>query len=115
MPFFHFFPFFYVLCSLLVFPLNLLPDTCSTLASLTNSHAPVDPCIPAIYSSNDFLIFFDIKIIKIREIIQNMSSASAPSIAYLVSDGVDMSLRPPICLDLFTPIEFNEFSSLMNS
>ena len=50
-----------------------------TVASLTKSHASADPCIPATYSSNDFMNFFDTKLIKIRETIQNLSSA--PSMA----------------------------------
>ena len=59
--------------------------------------------------------FSDTKIIKIRERIQNRSSASAPSMASQVSNGVDMSFRPAICQDYFSPIEFNELSSLINS
>ena len=51
--------------------------------------------------------FFDTNIITIRETIQNLSSASAPSMASLVSDGVNISFRPAICLDYLTPIEFN--------
>ena len=45
------------------------------VASLTKSHASADPCIPATYSSNDFMNFFEAKCIKIRETIQNLSSA----------------------------------------
>ena len=50
-----------------------------TVTSLTKSHASADPCILATYSSNDFMNFFDTKLIEIRETIQNLSSASAPS------------------------------------
>ena len=86
-----------------------------TVASLTKSHASADPCIPATYSSNDFMNFFDTKLIKIRETIHNLPSASALSIASLVSDGVDMSFRPAICLDSFIPMKLNEFCSLISS
>ena len=41
-----------------------------TVASLTKSHASAVPCIPATYSSNDFMNVFDTKLIKIRETIQ---------------------------------------------
>ena len=82
-----------------------------TVASLTNA----DPCILPTYNSNDFTNFFDTKLIKIRETIQNLSSASAPSMASPVPDGVDMSFRPAICLDSFTPMKLNEFCSLISS
>ena len=84
-----------------------------TVASLTKSHASADPCIPATYSSNDFMNFFDTKLIKIRETIQNLFSA--PSMASPVPDGVDISFRPAICLDYFTPIKLKEFCSLISS
>ena len=75
--------------------------------------ASTDPCIPATYSSNDFMNFFDTKLIKIRETKQNLSSA--PSMASPVPDGVDISFRPAICLDYFTPIKLKEFCSLIRS
>ena len=59
--------------------------------------------------------FFDTRLIKIRETIQNLSSASAPSMASPVPDGVDMLFRPAICLDYFTPIKLNEFYSWIGS
>ena len=43
-----------------------------TVTSLAKSHASADPCIPATYSSNDFMNFFDTKLKKIRETIQNL-------------------------------------------
>ena len=86
-----------------------------TVASLTKSHASADTCIPATDSSNDFMNFSDTKLIKIRETIQNLSSASAPSMASPDSDRVDMSFRPAICLDSFTPIKLNKFCSLISS
>ena len=54
-----------------------------TVASLTKSHASADPCIPAIYSSNDFMKFFDTKIIKIRETIQNTFLCAQHSLSIL--------------------------------
>ena len=82
-----------------------------TVSSQTKSICwPMHSCY---YSRNDFMNFFDTKLIKIRETIQNLSSA--PSMASPVPDGVDMSFRPAICLDYFTPIKLNEFCSSKNS
>ena len=39
----------------------------STLARLTKSHNSIDPCIPMALSSNDFMSFFNDKMITIRD------------------------------------------------
>lgn len=86
-----------------------------TVASLTKSHVSAAPCTPATYSCNDFMNFFENKILKIRETIHNTLPASAFNSASPVNPRVNMSLRPAVCLDSFAQIDLNEFSSMVNS
>ncbi|XP_061590906.1 uncharacterized protein LOC133456448 [Cololabis saira] len=78
----------------------------STVARLTKSHSSVEPCIPAALSSEDFMSFFNSKIARIREEINQ------PVVG--VSSALATSLGSDLSLDCFDPIDLPELTSLVN-
>lgn len=52
----------------------------STVARLIESHYSVEPCIPRTIKSNDFINFFKVKIILIREYILNFTDFSSATV-----------------------------------
>lgn len=87
----------------------------STVAKLTKNQA--DPCVSAPFNSNDFMNFFDNKVIKIRDKIQ--SSFVSPhigssSLSTQLMDSESSQGRVSY-LNSFTPIDVSEFNTIVNS
>ena len=76
-----------------------------SVARQRKSHASADSCIPAIYSRDDSINFFDTKILKIGRQNKIFSLPLPPAGLSTVSE--KYPFRPAICLDSFTTIEFN--------
>lgn len=86
----------------------------STVARLTKSHSSTEPCIPRDLSSNDFMNFFNDKILAIRDKI----TCILPSIGSALpsnSGVLELALRPDIYLDCFSPINLNQLTSMISS
>ncbi|CAJ1053038.1 RNA-directed DNA polymerase from mobile element jockey [Xyrichtys novacula] len=84
----------------------------STVARLTDCPSTTEPCIPLALSSNDFLSFFNDKILKIRGKISNL--LTPPSVS--LSDNpknVEEPLRPLVHLSNFVPIDLPELKSVV--
>ena len=84
----------------------------STLARLTKSHDSTDPCIPIGLSSNDFMRFFNDKIITIRRKIHDDLSSSTGTQDLTSNPG---PVQPDIFLDSFSPIDLPELTSMVSS
>lgn len=78
----------------------------STVARLTQSHSSIDPVIPLALSCEDFMSFFNDKILKIRDKISNSLIPIEPAVSLNV-------VRPE--LDCFTTISLQELNSLVSS
>uniref|UniRef100_A0A8D0CS33 Reverse transcriptase domain-containing protein n=3 Tax=Sander lucioperca TaxID=283035 RepID=A0A8D0CS33_SANLU len=75
----------------------------STVARLTDSHSSIEPSIPIALSSDDFMSFFNDKIITIRDTIHHLlppTSNGSP----LTDRLLERTTRPDIYLDCFYPI-----------
>ena len=86
----------------------------NTVARLTENH--VDPCVSIPFSSNDFMNFFDDKIIKIRDTIQSSSTTTHVGSA-LPSTPMDAesSEGQVAHLNSFASIDLIEFNTIVNS
>ena len=86
----------------------------STLARLTKSHNSTDPCIPIALSSNDFMSFFNDKILTIRDKINHLLPSTgtvlSPNTGTLVT-----AVNPDIYLDCFSPVDLSELTSMICS
>ena len=82
----------------------------STLGRLTKSHNSTDPCIPMALSSNDFINFFNDKILTIRDKINHLM----PSIGNNLSS-LETAVKPDIYLDCFSPIDLPNLTSTISS
>ena len=81
----------------------------STIARLTETHHSIEPCIPKALICNDFMNFFNNKMILIREIIlHSTDSSSATGIIEAV-----ISLN--VCLESFHPIDIYELTTTLYS
>ena len=85
----------------------------STVARLTNSHSSVDPSIPLSLSCDDFLKFFNDKIINIRdkidEILPTVSSEEAQAV------NLESPFTHVITLNNFTPVDPAQITSIIMS
>lgn len=87
----------------------------NTVASLTKNH--VDPCASIAFSSNDFMNFFDDKIIKIRNKIESSSTTSHIGSSLPLTQRVDAesSEVQMAYLNSFAPIDASEFNTIVSS
>ena len=86
----------------------------NTVPRLTKNH--VDPCVSIPFSSKDFMNFFDDKIIKIRDTIQN--SSTTPHVgSTLPSTQMDAECSEGRVahLNYFASIDLIEFNTIVNS
>ncbi|MDF4395950.1 hypothetical protein P3390_24120, partial [Vibrio parahaemolyticus] len=81
----------------------------STVARLTESQSSIEPCIPLALSSNDFMSFFNDKILTIRGKIHDLLSSDS---TYLPSN---TAVKPNIYLDCFSPISLQELTAVISS
>ncbi|MDF4316827.1 reverse transcriptase family protein, partial [Vibrio parahaemolyticus] len=81
----------------------------STVARLTESQSSIEPCIPLALSSNDFMSFFNDKILTIRGKIHDLLPSDS---TYLTSN---TAVRPNIYLDCFSPISLQELTAVISS
>ncbi|XP_049426310.1 uncharacterized protein LOC125885000 [Epinephelus fuscoguttatus] len=81
----------------------------STVARLTESQSSIEPCIPLALSSNDFMSFFNDKILTIRGKIHDLLSSDS---TYLTSN---TAVKPNIYLDCFSPISLQELTVVISS
>ena len=86
----------------------------STLARLTKSHNSVDPCIPIALSSNDFMSFFNDKILTIRDKIHHLLPSTGTDLPSN-SGTAETAAKPDIYLDCFSPIDLRELTSMISS
>ena len=70
----------------------------STLARLTKAHNSIDPCIPIALSSDDFMSFFNDKILTIRDKIQHSLPLTGPNLS-TNTDTLETAVKPDIYLD----------------
>ncbi len=86
----------------------------STVARLTQSQSSLEPCIPIASGSDDFMTFFNNKIVLIREKIhQHLSSPGTDQ--SLITGSLDSALRPDVHLDCFAPTDFQQLTSAIIS
>ena len=86
----------------------------NTISRLTKNH--VNPCVSILFSSNDFMNFFDDKFIKIRDTIQS-SSAIPHAGSTLPSTQMDAEFSEGRLahLNSFASIDVIEFNTIVNS
>ncbi len=83
----------------------------STVARLTQSQSSLKPCIPVALGSNDFMTFFNNKIVLIREKIhQHLSSLGTDD--SLIIGSLDSALRLDVHLNCFASVEFQQLQQL---
>ena len=85
----------------------------STVARLTESHTSVDPCFPLALSSNDFMSFFNDKILTIREKIHHILPSANISVSSNIG-ALETAVEPDIYLDSFSPIDLHKLTSLIS-
>ena len=85
----------------------------NTVARLTKNH--VDPCVSIPFSSNDFMNFFDDKIIKIRDTIQSSSTPHVGSTLPSTQMDAESSEGQVAQLKYFASIDFIDFIIIVNS
>ena len=85
-----------------------------TIAGLTKGHDSVKQRIPLTLSSNDFMGFFNDKIKKIRDQIDDLLLLP-PTGPHLDLTASGVALRPGVYLDSLSPIELSEFTSIIAS
>uniref|UniRef100_A0A3Q3FYF7 Reverse transcriptase domain-containing protein n=1 Tax=Labrus bergylta TaxID=56723 RepID=A0A3Q3FYF7_9LABR len=83
----------------------------STVARLTESHGSIEPCSPLALSSNDFLSFFNNKILDIRDKIGNLLPLPGADTV----DTAETVPGPDISLDCFSPIDLSELYSIFSA
>ena len=86
----------------------------STLARLTKSHNSIDPCIPIALSSNDFMSFFNDKILTIRDKIHHLLPSTGTDLSPNTGT-LETAVKPDIYLDCFSPIDLPELTSMICS
>ncbi|KAM7366739.1 hypothetical protein PAMP_014689 [Pampus punctatissimus] len=86
----------------------------STVARLTENHSSIEPSIPLGLTSNDFMRFFNDKIITIRDKIHHLLPSTG---ADLNSDiaSLEIVIKPDIYLDCFSPINLQQMTSIISS
>ncbi|CAJ1086723.1 RNA-directed DNA polymerase from mobile element jockey [Xyrichtys novacula] len=84
----------------------------STVARLTDCQSTAEPCIPLALSSDDFLSFFNDKILKIRGKISKLLPSSGVSLLDNPKN-VEEPLRPLVHLSNFAPIDLPELKSVV--
>ena len=67
----------------------------STVARLTQNHHSIEPCIPTALTCNDFINFFNDKIILIRENILHLTDPSS------AAGNIEAVISPDVCLENF--------------
>lgn len=86
----------------------------STVARLTESHSAIEPCIPVTLSSNDFITFFNDKILNIRDKIQHLLTSADPDVTSNISV-LEPTVETDNHLDCFSPIDPHQLYSLVYS
>ena len=86
----------------------------STLARLTKSHNSIDPCIPIALSSNDFMSFFNDKILTIRDKIHHLLPSTGTDLSSNTGT-LETAVKSDIYLDCFSPINLPELTSMISS
>ena len=85
----------------------------STVARLTESHSSVEPIIPVSLSSNDFMSFFNTKIMHIREKIHHFLPQTGLNTS--LTDTLETAIRSDVHLDCFCPIDLQQLNSIISS
>uniref|UniRef100_A0A8C9XHM2 Reverse transcriptase domain-containing protein n=1 Tax=Sander lucioperca TaxID=283035 RepID=A0A8C9XHM2_SANLU len=86
----------------------------STVARLTKSHSSVEPSIPIALSSDDFMTFFNDKIITIREKIHHLLPTASNG-SPLGAGGLERTIRPDTYLDGFYPLDLQQLMLRVSS
>ena len=86
----------------------------STVARLTASHNSIEPCIPIALSSNDFMSFFNDKILTIRDKISHLLPSTDLE-SNLGPGTLEPALKPYIYLNCFSPINLHQLNSIISS
>ena len=86
----------------------------STVARLTDSHSSTEPSIPLALSSDDFMSFFNDKIITIRDKIHHLLP-SASNGSPLNAGPLERTTSPDIFLDCFYPIDLQQLMLKISS
>uniref|UniRef100_A0A8C9XHL9 Reverse transcriptase domain-containing protein n=1 Tax=Sander lucioperca TaxID=283035 RepID=A0A8C9XHL9_SANLU len=86
----------------------------STVARLTDSHSSIEPSIPIALSSDDFMTFFNDKIITIREKIHHLLP-TASNDSPLGAGGLERTIRPDTYLDGFYPLDLQQLMLRVSS
>ena len=86
----------------------------STVAKLTESHRSTEPSIPISLSSDDFMSFFNDKILLIRDKIHHLLPSNYINLS-LNTGCLETAVRPDVYLDCFSPIDLQQLTSIISS